>query len=538
MHEGLPIRIPQEFVNDDTVKLIRWVVQDGQSVLEGQIVAEVETSKALVELAAAAPGTIRLCRRPGEDVRVGEIVGYISTNGHSRTAFGEPTTAPSTPEQARKEKENLPSNTRFSKKALELLEASEMSASVFAGRGLVREQDVLQYLEHANNSKNKMASVHFALDKISLERVSLPGSFDKLERGRLNPEFLSQLRNDPSAIARLSPEEKCAAYRLHGALIGEGAVIGGNSIMIAPHIVIGDRVQIGANSSIQCRERFHAGNLTSFRAGLSVRGASVAFGENVFAGGNIQIGGGGSGDPFAVLSVGDGTYIGDDVFINVCRPVLIGKEVFLTQRAILVTHNIGHSILEGYENRFAPIVLEDYSQVGMNSTIYAGSRVGQGSIVMSNSYVLSSIPPGKLAGGVPARVVRDAARPLERTRQLEIVYAMVAEYRDLLALKGHDVSPLNEGQSFRVQHGNQRFQLNFAESSATAETQLEPFDEKILWTFERPSQQPEPGCTIVDLLGKSLVGNGGIFAETTREFLRKRGIRLQPGPWRYAGGLI
>ena len=28
-------------------------------------------------------------------------------------------------------------------------------------------------------------------------------------------------------------------------------------------------------------------------------------------------------------------------------------------RSLIVTHNIGHSVLEGFENRFAPVVLED-----------------------------------------------------------------------------------------------------------------------------------------------------------------------------------
>ena len=105
-----------------------------------------------------------------------------------------------------------------------------------------------------------------------------------------------------------------------------------------------------------------------------------------------------------MLTVGDLAFVGDEAFVNVCRPVLIGREVFLTMRSLIVTHNIGHSVLEGFENRFAPVVLEDRAQVGLGAVVYAGCRIGTEAIVASNSYVTSDIAPGSFAIGVPARV--------------------------------------------------------------------------------------------------------------------------------------
>ncbi len=78
-------------------------------------------------------------------------------------------------------------------------------------------------------------------------------------------------------------------------------------------------------------------------------------------------------------------------------------------RSMIVTHNIGHSVLEGFENRFAPVVLEDRSQVGLGAVLYAGARIGAEAIVASNSYVVGEIPAG---------VVRDR-RSGEGDRQLE-----------------------------------------------------------------------------------------------------------------------
>ena len=70
-------------------------------------------------------------------------------------------------------------------------------------------------------------------------------------------------------------------------------------------------------------------------------------------------------------------------------------------RSLIVTHNIGHSVLEGFENRFAPVVLEDRSQVGLGAVLYAGCRIGAEAIVASNSYVVGEIPAGAFAIGVP-----------------------------------------------------------------------------------------------------------------------------------------
>jgi acetyltransferase-like isoleucine patch superfamily enzyme len=540
MSDGVAIRIPLEYVNDEKVKFLGWVVEEGQEVREGQTLAEVETSKALVELTAVTSGRVWRQARAGEEVPVGGIIGYISKNGSSAPRV-EPGLTQS--EEAKTADqgavEELPADTRFSKKALELLRLKGVSATAFAGRGIVREQDVLEVLKREQRQEVSPSGAHFALEQISMQGVSLPVTFPDRERGKVDAQFLMELRKDSDAFGRLSSDEKCDVYRKKGAVVGNGVLLGDGAVVIAPQIVIGDRVHIGENSLVQCRERFLAGQLTSFRGGLSVRGGVVVLGENVFGGRNVQIGGGGHGDPWSMLSVGNGTYIGDDVFVNICRPVLIGKEVFLTQRSILVTHNIGHSILEGYENRFAPIVLEDYSQVGMNSTIYAGSRIGRGSIVGSNSYVISSIPPGKIAVGVPARVIRDATRPLDRQRQIEIVHGMVREYHELLMRKGYEVSPQRVAPfRFELQYMGKHFQLCFLESCNGGSIPLEPMDESIIWTLESNREEPLPGFTVIDLIGKRFLGDGGIFAESTREFVRKRGIRLEPGPWRYQKGLI
>ena len=46
------------------------------------------------------------------------------------------------------------------------------------------------------------------------------------------------------------------------------------------------------------------------------------------------------------------------------------------------------------------------------------------------------------------------------------------------------------------------------------------------------------GVAVFDLVGRKAHGPGGVVPDSVREFCRKRGIRFEPGPWRYGGGLV
>jgi acetyltransferase-like isoleucine patch superfamily enzyme len=54
----------------------------------------------------------------------------------------------------------------------------------------------------------------------------------------------------------------------------------------------------------------------------------------------------------------------------------------------------------------APIVIEDHVFIGMNCMILKGVTIGQGSVIGAGSVVTKSIPPGVIAAGNPARVIR------------------------------------------------------------------------------------------------------------------------------------
>jgi acetyltransferase-like isoleucine patch superfamily enzyme len=543
MFNGIPIRIPMENVNDENVILVQWLITDGACVSEDQPIAEVETSKAVIELYAPGDGVIQFAAEAGSELAVGSVVAHLSPETNMLSA--QVASSAKEDEKAR----SLPTQSisltdptvtaspdlRFSRKAIELLNQHGLSPASFGSQSMIREADVLALLNSRPKAEPDQDSDYAALRGISLDGVSLPSAFIRRDAGKLDQQFLESLRHNRTAFGALSSEQKCEQYRKHGAVIGSDVVLGRGTVILSPQLVLEDGVRIGDNGTVECSERFIAGKLASFRENLSVEGSTVLIGENVFGCRRVEISGG-SANPWAFLSIGDTTFIGDNSILDISRPILIGKEVFLTQRAIVITHNIGHSILEGFENRFEPVVLEDRCQIGMSSIIYAGSRIGNSAIVGSNSYVVSSLPAGKLAIGVPARVVRNAARTLSHAQQVDLALQMVLDFRELLSLKGLDVSDVVNG-TFSVQHQGKRYQIRFTEHYSGSSIETISGDQCVIWTL-RASAAPPRGCTLIDLVARRIEGDGGIFADSAREFLRKRGIRCEPGPWRYRQGLI
>lgn len=62
------------------------------------------------------------------------------------------------------------------------------------------------------------------------------------------------------------------------------------------------------------------------------------------------------------------------------------------------------NILDGCH---APIVIQDDVFIGMQSLILKGVTIGQGSVIGAGSVVTHDVPPGVIAAGNPARVIRE-----------------------------------------------------------------------------------------------------------------------------------
>ncbi|MCY4087317.1 MAG: hypothetical protein OXG37_10700 [Actinomycetia bacterium] len=523
----LPVVVTREDATTECALVVEWLADDRAEVSRGQPICIVETTKATVEVVAPGDGTLLQEAALGSEVELGHELAVIAQSTEEVERVLE--------RRAQPVERSAGAPGKVTRKARELAERHGVDLTVIDRPGFVTVDDVEALLAEGGGLQVDEGARLF---DVSLEGVTLPAAADGVPEGcGLDPELIAMLRDDPGSFGALASKEKCEAYRQAGARIGEDVVLEAGAVLITPALEIGPGARVGRGASIECEEAVSIGALTHLGQDLEVRCRRVVIGENVHAGRSIRIGGGGHRDPWAVAAVGDLTFIGDDVFINVARPVLIGREVFLTQRAMLVTHNIGHSVLEGFENRFAPVVLEDYAQVGLASVVYAGCRIGERAIVGSSSYVVSDIPAGSFAVGVPARAAGRAQRPPSRARQLELAQRMLEELHELLALRGHAVTPLPDG-GLELQIEGRTARVLFVERlEADARVGAEE-GETVVMAFEFAGAPPT-GVTVLDLLERTLHGSAeGVLVETVREFCRKRGIRFSPGPWRYRGGLI
>jgi putative colanic acid biosynthesis acetyltransferase WcaF len=105
-----------------------------------------------------------------------------------------------------------------------------------------------------------------------------------------------------------------------------------------------------------------------------------------------------------LLSVGEHSWIGEDVWIDNLVPVTIGANVCVSQGAYLCTGNHDWSDF-AFGLCARPIVLVDGSWVGARAVICPGVRIEMCGVAAAGSVVTSSIPAYEIHAGNPARLV-------------------------------------------------------------------------------------------------------------------------------------
>lgn len=90
--------MPALGMNQDTATLLSWLKEEGDAVLEGEPLMEVETDKAVMEIEAPASGRlVGVSVRAGEEVAVGSTIARIVAEGEEPTG-APPDEAPAPPE--------------------------------------------------------------------------------------------------------------------------------------------------------------------------------------------------------------------------------------------------------------------------------------------------------------------------------------------------------------------------------------------------------------------------------------------------------
>lgn len=114
--------------------------------------------------------------------------------------------------------------------------------------------------------------------------------------------------------------------------------------------------------------------------------------------------------PEAVLRVGNSVGMSGSVLVAANR-IEIGDRVSIGANSVIVDTDF-HPVdpeerrLDPQGGASSPVIIEDDVFIGAQCLILKGVTIGAGSMIGAGSVVTRSIPPGVLAAGNPARVIR------------------------------------------------------------------------------------------------------------------------------------
>lgn len=140
----------------------------------------------------------------------------------------------------------------------------------------------------------------------------------------------------------------------------------------------------------------------------------IRIGDNVRIGGRNSWAVGLKMSEKATLRIGDRVNIGYHNSISVAKSVQIGDDTLFAPD-VRVFDNPTHPISPGARLRHEAFSLEDARPivigrnvwVGTGAMIMRGVNIGDGAIIAAMSVVTRDVPPATLAGGTPARVIRE-----------------------------------------------------------------------------------------------------------------------------------
>jgi UDP-perosamine 4-acetyltransferase len=323
------ILIPRVNVNDDSGQLIRWMKTPGDAVRCGELIAQVETTKAAVDIESDAEGFFYPLADPGEMIPVGAPIAWIvdiyDCDALCRDSIN-----------LRRSAKRLSGNDRLiSRKAQQAMEAAGVSASDIPGEGPISERDVRKLLgsrvTKGDDSADLMDGLVVAKNSVILFGAADQGLvvFDCFRAAASFAPicFIDEMPIEatvgglpvftPHALERLiqrgvrfahicigAPEPKLRvasslkrmkltiinavhprAIVASSATIGEGVYIGPGAV-IGPEAVIGDYCQVNNNATIPHHVRLGVGVRVSDGANLA---GGVVVGDRSYLGLGITV---------------------------------------------------------------------------------------------------------------------------------------------------------------------------------------------------------------------------------------------------------
>lgn len=172
--------------------------------------------------------------------------------------------------------------------------------------------------------------------------------------------------------------------------LGKGVIIENNVTINVKYLKIGDR--------------------TIIRSGARIEGHSIILGAECYLDHNAYIGGGSCFDDCAFLNAGDWLHMGENSQINIARGVQIGHEVGIGIETKIFTHGAYLSVVDGFPTQWGSVGIGNNVWLP-HAWVNPNVRIGNNVVVSACSLISKNLPNGCLAGGIPAKIIKEKAYP-------------------------------------------------------------------------------------------------------------------------------
>lgn len=353
------VTIPQEDVNSNSARIMKWFVSEGENIEKGQLLCETETTKAVIEIHAKESGIINIIIQESEEVDFNTPVAYLFNTLEEYKLY------------ISKSNKAIPENTKTkkqaTKKAIQLALQYALDIEQFDTNSIINEDFVRKYL-----IKTKLLQEQ---EVIIVNPGDIPAGNKKvliIGAGFGAMQVIDILLHDNTV-------------EIIGCVDDEAA-LKDNSIFNIPVVGTTKEIKelfdskffthtiISISTNIQVRESLYKTCLSLGIPFVNAICPSVRINRNAV--------------------IGSGNVICSNVHIGVCT--IIKDNNFISSNATIEHHNI-----IGSNNTWGPsfstssrVKIGDNNKFGMDIAMQPGISVGNECFIASGSVLIKSIPSG------------------------------------------------------------------------------------------------------------------------------------------------
>jgi carbonic anhydrase/acetyltransferase-like protein (isoleucine patch superfamily) len=235
--------------------------------------------------------------------------------------------------------------------------------------------------------------------------------------------------------------------------------------------------------------------------------------------------------PESRFELGSRTIVLQLAFINPTKPVVIGDDTGIGGHCLIFTHGVWLNALDGYPVTYEPVTLGKSVWLPWRVFVMPGTTIGDGTVIGANSLVSGNIPPGSLAVGSPAKVIRSAPdfpRRLTDEQRAALVQQLMTEFDQFVQYHGGEITAEPPFRRYRVggtagrllwlrpgaslpDRGFRRGDCVLAESALSGSVREQLRSARVDW---------------LDLGGKTRSREGSALTEELALYLGRYGVRL------------